>query len=75
MPAMTDAQKQALDTHAQNEPALQPRYAPRTPYLLGTELRRIGTTVAAIPDGSDLATTQTLANGMKAALVAAFGTD
>jgi hypothetical protein len=52
MPAMTDEQKRALDEHAQTEPALNPRYQQRVPYLTGTELRNLGdaalvTTVAA----------------------------
>jgi hypothetical protein len=42
MPAMTDGQMRALDEHAKTEPALQPRNAPRLPWLAGTELRAIG---------------------------------
>lgn len=64
-----------MDEHAATEPALSPREAPRDHYKTGTALRAIGTTLAAVPDGSDAATTQTLTNAIKAALVQAFGDD
>lgn len=75
MPALTDAQKEALDVHANTEPALQPRSAPRDPFLMGTELRAIGTALDAVADASDLATAITLVNAIKSSLVAAFGVD
>ena len=70
--SLTASQVRALDREPAHDPALQPDDG-ELPTAMGTVLADMADAIAAIPDATDLATAQTLANGMKAAIVAAFG--
>ena len=70
--SLTASQVRALDKEGDHDPALQPDDGEaRT--KMGTVLADMADAIALVPDGSDAATTQTLANALKAEIIAAFG--